>query len=109
MELSKYRYMWVFAMFDLPTETAQDKRNYTQFRKVLLKDGFTQMQYSVYTRHCPTQENVDVHVRRIETNLPPDGEVRVLVITEKQFEKMRIFWGKRRKAVPDPPSQLEFF
>ncbi|GMW02455.1 MAG: hypothetical protein AMXMBFR84_35910 [Candidatus Hydrogenedentota bacterium] len=109
MELSKYRFMWIVAMFDLPTDTKDARREYTRFRTSLLKDGFAQMQYSVYIRHCPSQENVDVHVKRVEKSLPPDGEVRLIVITEKQFERMRVFWGKRRKPPEEPPAQLEFF
>lgn len=109
MELSKYRFMWVIAMFDLPTDTSKARSDYTRFRNLLLKDGFAMMQYSVYIRHCPTQENADVHIRRVEAALPPEGEVRIILVTEKQFERMRVFWGKRRKPTENPPAQLEFF
>ena len=67
------------------------------------------MQYSVYSRHCASQENADVHVQRVERSVPPDGEVRILTITDKQFERMRIFWGKIRTPVENAPRQLEFF
>ena len=109
MELSDYRFMWIVAMFDLPTDTKKARRAYTQFRKALLKDGFTMMQYSVYIRHCASRENVEVHVRRVERSLPDDGEVRILTVTETQFKRMRVFWGKRRKPPPPPPAQLELF
>jgi len=109
VELSKYRFMWLITLFDLPVDTPKARRAYAQFRKHLLKDGFTKMQYSVYIRHCPSQESVDVHVARVQRCLPPDGEVRILVITEKQYERMRVFWGKRRKPPETPPAQLEFF
>jgi len=101
--------MWVIVMFDLPTDTPQARRDYTDFRKFLLEDGFDMMQYSVYSRHCPSQENADVHVRRIERHIPPDGEVRVFTITDKQFERMRIFWGRVRKSPAPAPKQLQFF
>jgi len=101
--------MWVIVMFDLPTDTKPARRAYTLFREMLLKDGFRMMQYSVYSRHCASQENADVHVQRIERNVPPDGEVRIITITDKQFERMRIFWGKMRKPTEEPPRQLEFF
>jgi CRISPR-associated protein Cas2 len=101
--------MWVVAMFDLPTDTKAARRAYTLFRKQLLKDGFTALQYSVYARHSPSKENAEVHVGRIKANLPPDGEVRVLMITDKQFERMLIFWGKMRKRPEPAPQQLQFF
>lgn len=109
MELSDYRFMWIVAMFDLPTDTKQTRRAYTRFRKALLKDGFAMMQYSVYIRHCASLENVDVHVQRIQAALPDDGEVRILTVTERQFKRMHVFWGKRRKPPRSPPAQLELF
>ena len=101
--------MWVFAMFDLPTDTPGARKAYTRFRKALIKDGFTMMQYSVYVRHCASEENALVHSDRVTGNLPPDGEVRILKITDKQYERMQIFWGKMRKPTEPPPRQLELF
>jgi len=109
MDLSGYRAMWLIAMFDLPTDTKKARRDYALFRKALMGDGFTQMQYSVYIRHCASEENATVHIQRVESFLPPDGEVRLIKITDKQFERMRVFWGKRRKPTEPPPAQLEFF
>ena len=109
MGTTGYRLMWVLSMFDLPTDTKRARKEYSQFRKRLLTNGFRQMQYSVYARPCPSRENADVHVARIEAHLPPDGEVRVLVITDKQFERMRVFWGERRRAAERSPNQLELF
>ncbi len=101
--------MWLLVMFDLPVDTKRARRDYTRFRKHLLKDGFTMMQFSVYIRHTASRENADVHVRRVEMWIPDDGEVRILQITDKQFERMRIFWGKRRKPPEPAPRQLELF
>ena len=101
--------MWILAMFDLPVDTRKARRAYAQFRKSLLRDGFTQMQYSVYVRHCASEENADVHIARVEWALPEDGEVRLLSITDKQYERMRVFWGKLRKPTEAPPRQLELF
>jgi len=94
MFINGYRCMWVLAMFDLPTDTKKARREYALFRKSLLRDGFTQMQYSVYARHCPSKEN---------------AEVRVVTITDKQFERMQIFWGKMRKPPEPAPCQLTLF
>ncbi len=99
MRVSGYRMMWALVMFDLPTDTKRARREYTLFRKMLLSDGFTQMQYSVYARPCASKETLAVHTLRVERSLPPDGEVRILPAcmnewaTDKQFERMRIFWG----------------
>ncbi len=109
MIVSGYRNVWLIAMFDLPTDTKQARRAYTAFRKSLLKGGFTMMQYSVYIRHCASEENAVVHAERIKRVLPNDGEVRLLTITDKQFGRMQVFWGKMRKPLEPPPHQLELF
>ncbi len=101
--------MWLVAMFDLPVDTRRARKEYALFRKALLKDGFTRMQFSIYIRHCASEENSDVHILRVQRSLPPDGEVRLLAITDKQFERMRVFWGRMRKPVERPPPQLEMF
>lgn len=109
MILSGYRAVWIFAMFDLPTDTKQARKDYTGFRKRLLQDGFTMLQYSVYVPHCSSEENADVHYNRIKSFLPPDGEVRLITLTDKQFARMHTYWGKMRKPAPRAPRQLELF
>lgn len=101
--------MWILTMFDLPVDTQEARRRHAGFRKFLLKDGFFKLQFSVYARHCPSDENCAVHLQRVERNLPPDGEVRILTFTDKQFERMRIFWGKMRKPTESTGKQLELF
>jgi CRISPR-associated protein Cas2 len=109
MHLSGYRFMWLVVCFDLPVDTKQARKAYTRFRKDLLRDGFAMMQYSVYIRHCASEENTAVHIARVEHMVPDDGEVRILTFTDKQFERMRVFWGKRRKPPERVYAQLELF
>ena len=101
--------MWTVVMFDLPTDDDTAKRHYTDFRRNLLRNGYTMMQYSIYMRHHPNRENADVHANRIKGSLPPDGEVRILRITDKQFSLMEVFFGKKRKPTEKAPEQLQFF
>lgn len=101
--------MWVVAMFDLPVDSKESRKQYARFRKALLKDGFAKMQFSVYVRHSASRENAAVHIARVEAAVPPDGEVRVITITDKQFERMRVFWGKTRRPPEPAPAQLELF
>ncbi len=109
MHLSGYRFMWVVAMFDLPVDSKESRKRYAMFRKALLKDGFARMQFSVYIRHSASRENAELHMARVEAAVPPLGEVRVITITDKQFQRMRVFWGKNRIPTEPPPAQLELF
>ena len=35
-----YRYMRLLLMFDMPTDTASDRKAYRKFRKFLINEGF---------------------------------------------------------------------
>jgi CRISPR-associated protein Cas2 len=96
-------------MFDLPTETKQERRRYAIFRKFLLKNGFSMLQFSIYGRHCASDENADVHEKRVVIGLPDKGNVRILRVTEKQFARMKTFYGKKPRPTEEPPLQLSFF
>ena len=109
MELNAYRIMWLFVFFDLPTETKKDRKNASVFRKNLLKNGFTMMQYSVYMRHCASGEAADTHEKRIQRILPPFGKVSILRITDKQYGNIMNFLGKSAQAIEPTPLQLELF
>lgn len=107
--LNAYRIMWVLVFFDLPTETEKEKKAYTQFRKKLINDGFTMFQFSIYLRHCPSRENAEVHIQRTKKNLPQNGHVGILCITDKQFGMMEIFSGMKKQEERAVPQQLEMF
>jgi len=109
MSFGGFRSMWILTMFDLPTDTKAARKAYHDFREALLDDGFTMLQFSVYGRHCPSEENAEVHEKRVKSSLPPDGEVRLLMVTDKQFERMKVFYGKTRKATEKAPDQISFF
>ena len=101
--------MWVIAMFDLPVDTPAARRAYSRFRKDLLEDGFTMMQFSVYIRHCASIDNAELHANRMGALVPAKGEVRFLIITDNQFGRIRVFVGKKRAGTPTTPTQLQLF
>jgi CRISPR-associated protein Cas2 len=107
--LNAYRIMWVFVLFDLPTETAGERKAASLFRKHLIKDGFTMFNYSVYIRHCPSSENANVHRKRVKKNLPEKGNVTILHLTDKQFGDMEIFMSAQKQKPQTGPQQLELF
>lgn len=109
IRLNAYRIMWLFVFFDLPTTTKVERRHAAQFRKALEKDGFTMMQYSVYVRHCPSKENMNVHIKRVRKSMPPSGCTSILSVTDKQYGEIMNFWGRVERARPAAPQQLEFF
>lgn len=81
-------------MFDLPTETNEDKRQYRKFRKFLLSNGYIMMQYSVYSKILINHSVVSQHKMKLQKHLPPNGLVQILAITEKQFGDIELLIGE---------------
>ncbi len=86
--------MRVMVFFDLPTETAKDRREYTRFRKHLIKNGFMMMQESVYVKLALNQNAAQEIAESIRKSKPPAGLVQILSVTEKQFSRMEIIVGE---------------
>lgn len=107
--LNKYHIMWLFVFFDLPTTTKKERKDAALFRKHLEKDGFSMMQYSVYTRYCASRESMEVHTKRVRSFLAPSGKVSILSVTDKQYGDISNFWGKIESRRIEIPQQLEFF
>ena len=92
------KFMRILIFFDLPVKTKAQRREATRFRNFLLKDGYHMLQYSVYARVCNGMDAVEKHRRRVEQNLPDNGAIRLMVITEKQYESMDVLLGKLTEA-----------
>jgi CRISPR-associated protein Cas2 len=101
--------MWIIALFDLPTETKKQRTEYRRFRDRLLENGFMMLQFSVYARPCSTHEDADKHAARVESHLPPEGQVRILSLTSQQYARMKCFFGKSPGNPEKEPEQLSFF
>lgn len=106
---SGYRWMWLFAMFDLPMGSKELRREYSRFRRYLLSEGFCKLQFSVYARHCPSEESSDAIRGRVRLRVPEHGQVRLMAVTDRQFGRMEVLYGGKRTPVEEPPQQLMLF
>ena len=106
---SGYRSMWLFVFFDLPTRTAEQRKLHTKFRKSLERIGFVRSQLSVYVQFYPNQDSSDRSKQSIKGFLPPAGEVRLLTVTDRQFEKMQILRSQEIVEVEKKPKTAMFF
>lgn len=87
--------MRALVLFDLPTDTKLNRGNATRFRNYLLNDGFTMLQYSIYSRLCPDRDNANTHLERVKKHAPHEGSIRMLMLTEKQFTNMEVICGNK--------------
>lgn len=97
--------MRIIVLFDLPVKTKQQRKAAAQFRNFLVKDGYHMVQFSVYARVCNGTDSVEVHKRRLKLALPTAGAVRMMVVTEKQYNNIEILVGK--PTIYDKPGQFE--
>jgi CRISPR-associated protein Cas2 len=85
--------MRMMVFFDLPMVTKGERRAYTVFRRFLLNDGYDMIQFSIYGRIVNGRDAEEKHMKRLVSNLPPEGSVRVLTVTEKQYASMKLLVG----------------
>lgn len=98
--------MRVIVMFDLPVETSEDRKEYSRFRKFLLRSGFVMMQESIYTKIALNNTAVDSIKESVRKNKAKSGLIQMLVITEKQFEKMEFVLGEEKTDVVNSSERL---
>ncbi len=89
--------------------TKDQKDAYTAFRNYLLDQGFEMAQYSVYMRNCASKEVAEAQIKRIERNLPTEGKVYIISITDKQFENTLRYVQNARMVAQKNPEQLLLF
>ena len=82
------KYMWLFVMFDLPSKLKHEKKTASQFRRFLLNDGYIMLQFSVYARIVRGDERIKKHLKKVNEQIPPRGNIKVLQITDMQYGRM---------------------
>ncbi len=85
--------MRLLVFFDLPMVTKAEKKAYVQFRRFLLNDGYDMIQFSVYGRILNGKDAETKHLGRLADSLPPEGSIRCMTVTEKQYAGMRLLVG----------------
>ena len=98
--------MRILVMFDLPTVSSAEKREYRKFRKYLIMIGFQMLQESVYSKLVLNTTSANLIMNNIRNNKPPEGSLFMLTITEKQFAKMEYAVGENKSLVLDTDERL---
>lgn len=100
-KITGYNLTWLWVMYDLPYDTKEAKRAAAKFLRRLKKEGYTWLmnRSKFCIRHCGigiAQKQIEL----IKSIIPPDAEVRILQVTDKQFGHTVNLWGKMRKPEP---------
>ena len=104
------KFMWMMVMFDLPTDTPEERREAARFRNFLLDIGFEMSQYSVYIRFVGPRERCVKFTNTLKANNPKTGSVNILFFTDTQFGDI-IHLDRERAGAPlrNIPEQLMLF
>ena len=102
-------FMRLFVFFDLPVAKKEQRKIAAKFRKELLNEGFVMLQFSVYCRTCRGQDIVEREIRRLKQIIPPQGNVRILQVTDKQYGGMLLLIGAPQKEEILGAEQLLLF
>ena len=87
--------MRILCFFDLPVETKKEQKEYREFRKALISNGFQMLQYSIYYRVIPNRSVGNKYESILKKSIPSGGEIRLLYVSEKQFADMQLLVGRR--------------
>ena len=109
MPATEVRFVWLFVFFDLPVGTKPERRDATRFRNFLKDDGFMMLQLSVYARYTPSEDAAEAHRKIVRAAVPPLGQVRIVALTDHQFGKMEVFYGRKPRKPEEPQNQLLLF
>ena len=107
--LGGYRIMWLLVMFDLPVVSSEERLAASQFRLSLLDMGFLRCQLSVYMRFCTSAAQLQTYCQRVEAALPGGGEVNIMQLTDKQYERIISFRGRKVMPSKKTPDQFDLF
>ncbi|MCI8344361.1 MAG: CRISPR-associated endonuclease Cas2 [Clostridia bacterium] len=98
--------MRLLLFFDLPMETSKNRKDYAVFHKFLIKNGFIMMQKSVYSKLVVNGVTSQAVKERVEKNLPPEGIVELLEVTENQFSKIDYLVGENQNFVEESMDRI---
>lgn len=98
--------MRILVFFDLPVLTSKQRRDYRQFRKFLMKNGFMMLQESVYCKLAQNSTVAEAIIVNVKKNKPGEGLVQMLKVTEKQYAKMEYIVGGSHSEVLDSDERL---
>ena len=101
--------MRLVVFVDPASETRHERKVKREFEEFLFRDGFALLQAGVYTRVADGRTNAELHERRLRANRPDAGMVRLLVLTERQFQGAVLLSGEDHAQETEIGSQLDIF
>lgn len=106
--MEKNRFMRILVFFDLPTLKSEQRRDYRKFRKWLIQEGFIMVQESVYSKLAMNTNSAKLIIENVKKHKTEEGNIQILVISEKQFNDIEIIVGRAQTDVIDTIEKVVF-
>lgn len=107
--MASFRFMRILVFFDLEMKTTDNVKEYTKFRKYLINEGFIMFQYSIYTKLVLNAPSANLYINKVRKQVPNNGFVSILKITENQFAKMEYVSGCDQNNIEDSTKRVLIF
>ena len=78
----------IIVIFDLPVKTAVERRQYTAFRKSLIRSGYSFFQKSVYVKLLRNISTANREISKLRVTAPDSGEVQTLTMNLNVFRSL---------------------
>lgn len=93
--------MRLIVFFDLPVFSSEERKDYSRFRKYLVREGFIMMQKSVYSKIAMNATMARRIKDDVESHKPPKGNIQILSVSERQYQDIEIILGESQKEIVD--------
>lgn len=101
--------MRLVVLVDLPECDRHERKIKRAFEKWLFGNGYTLLQPGVYARVANGRKSAECLERSIRSNAPELGMVRLLILTEAQFQRGSLIAGCEDAQEVEIGSQLDVF
>lgn len=83
----------ILILFDVPVGSRSERKEYTLFRKNLIREGYVRLQKSVYVKLLRNEKSLRGEMESVKGYLPETGEVTVIPLPMGVFRGMETLLG----------------
>lgn len=87
--------MRALLFYDLPTDYDESAKVYRKFHSNIIKLGYVMIQNSVYVKVLNSPSISKQHRIKVKKMTPECGNVRLMIVTEKQYDEIEILSGEK--------------
>ena len=99
----------LIVLAEIPTKTRHERKVAREFAESMFAAGYSLLQEGVYSRVADGRTQAAAHERSMDAHAPEVGTVRLLVLTEQQFQASKLVAGSEDAQELEVDTQLDIF